>query len=243
MPTGVQGSAPGTLSTSRPRLTGCSPSASLAGSIASRTAYSSTWSGSGNCTMYPVHEGSALSSSTTASTSACVADAGSSRWMLAMPTSAQSLCLALTYQRLPGSSPTSSVPRPGRRPTAARAATRSVSSPRIAAAVALPSRIVAGTSDSLPETVRGRLRGPTLPVAGVPPRPPTAGGTHMTERDPVPPGTPPRPPAGASAYPSSGTGYTAPEYSDRPVAFRGPESLGGLLLILAGVAAGISLLL
>jgi hypothetical protein len=65
----------------------------------------------------------------------------------------------------------------------------------------------------------------------------------MTERDPVPPGTPPGPPAGASAYPSSGTGYTAPEYSDRPVAFRGPESLGGLLLILAGVAAGISLLL
>ena len=30
-----------------------------------------------------------------------------------MPISAQSWCLALTYQRLPGSSPTSTVPRPG----------------------------------------------------------------------------------------------------------------------------------
>ena len=38
------------------------------------------------------------------------------------------------------------------------------------------------------------------------------------------------------------TGATAPVYSDRPVAFRGPESLGGLLLILAGIAAAISLL-
>jgi hypothetical protein len=36
---------------------------------------------------------------------------------------------------------------------------------------------------------------------------------------------------------------TSPAYSERPVAFRRPESLGGLLLILAGIAAGISLLL
>jgi hypothetical protein len=36
---------------------------------------------------------------------------------------------------------------------------------------------------------------------------------------------------------------TAPEYSERPVALRHPEGLGGLLLILAGIAAGISLLL
>src|SRR3954468_16820053 len=53
--------------------------------------------------------------------------------------------------------------------------------------------------------------------------------------EPIPPARP-----GATAY---GAETTAPEYSDRPVAFRGPESLGGLLLILAGVAAGISLLL
>ena len=69
----------------------------------------------------------------------------------------------------------------------------------------------------------------------------------MTERDPVRPGTPPGQPVGATAYPAAGdpspAGRTAPQYSDRPVALRGPDSLGGLLLILAGIAAGISLLL
>jgi hypothetical protein len=67
----------------------------------------------------------------------------------------------------------------------------------------------------------------------------------MTERDPLPPGSPPGGPVGATAAaPAQGDpGATDPHYSDRPVAFRGPESLGGLLLILAGVAAGVSLLL
>src|SRR4051794_12166974 len=51
MPTGVQGSGPGTLSTSRPRLVGCSPSASFSGSIAARTAYSAMCRGSGSWTM------------------------------------------------------------------------------------------------------------------------------------------------------------------------------------------------
>jgi hypothetical protein len=69
----------------------------------------------------------------------------------------------------------------------------------------------------------------------------------MTEREPVRPGTSPGQPVGASAYtppadPVPG-GDTTPQYSDRPVPLRGPESLGGLLLILAGIAAGISLLL
>jgi hypothetical protein len=54
--------------------------------------------------------------------------------------------------------------------------------------------------------------------------------------EPLPPAQP-----GATAY--GGPEATAPPYDDRPVAFRGPESLGGLLLILAGIAAGISLLL
>ena len=36
---------------------------------------------------------------------------------------------------------------------------------------------------------------------------------------------------------------TAPDYSGEPVAYRRPESLGGLLLILAGIAAAISLAL
>jgi hypothetical protein len=52
------------------------------------------------------------------------------------------------------------------------------------------------------------------------------------------------PPVGATAYSGTATGqpdHTTPPYSDRPVAFRGPDSLGGLLLILAGIAAAISL--
>jgi hypothetical protein len=62
------------------------------------------------------------------------------------------------------------------------------------------------------------------------------------------------PPTGSSAYsgspaPAPGTATTdqqyetVPQYTDRPVAVRGPESLGGLLLILAGIAAALSLLL
>ena len=67
----------------------------------------------------------------------------------------------------------------------------------------------------------------------------------MTERDHVPPGTSPGGHLGAttSSHDPGASGYTAPHYSDGPVAFRGPESLGGLLLILAGIAAAISLLL
>jgi hypothetical protein len=62
----------------------------------------------------------------------------------------------------------------------------------------------------------------------------------MSEPEPVPPG--------GTAYTgavagSPAPGATSPEYSNRRVAFRGPDSLAGLLLILAGVAAGISLLL
>src|SRR5688500_13422770 len=165
--------------------------------------------------------------------------------MLAMPTSAQSLCLADTYQRLPGSSPTSSVPSPGRRPATSRAATRSVSSARIAAAVALPSRIVAGTPTVCPRTPQEPLHGPRLGRR-------TRAEEHMTERQdtspgmhPVSPGGTPGyapTPAGASAYPGSdyrtgpvhdtgpvygpGPGApsaTTPDYSPRPVAVRRPD--------------------
>ncbi|MFD2090273.1 hypothetical protein [Blastococcus deserti] len=66
----------------------------------------------------------------------------------------------------------------------------------------------------------------------------------MTERDPVRPDTSSH---AGSVAPAAGTPgastETAPDYSTRPVAFRGPESLGGLLLLLAGIAAAISLLL
>ena len=52
-------------------------------------------------------------------------------------------------------------------------------------------------------------------------------------------------PTGATSYGGApGTDHaTTPQYSDRPVGIRGPESLGGLLLILAGIAAGLSLLM
>ncbi|MBB3084843.1 hypothetical protein [Geodermatophilus sabuli] len=54
-----------------------------------------------------------------------------------------------------------------------------------------------------------------------------AGGAPPTA---VPPGQPP-----ASS--------TAPQYSTKPVTVRRPDALAGLLLVLAGVAAGVSLLL
>ena len=48
---------------------------------------------------------------------------------------------------------------------------------------------------------------------------------------------------GATAAPATQQfpAATAPDYSPRPVAVRGPDSLGGLLLILAGIAAAVSL--
>jgi hypothetical protein len=60
---------------------------------------------------------------------------------------------------------------------------------------------------------------------------------------------PEHPPAGATAWSGAATPdaappeHTSPDYAAGPVAFRGPESLGGLLLVLAGIAAAISLLL
>ena len=54
----------------------------------------------------------------------------------------------------------------------------------------------------------------------------------------------PTQPVGATAYGGSAPPEpTAPPYSEKPVAFRHPESVGGLILILAGIAAGVSLLL
>jgi hypothetical protein len=57
----------------------------------------------------------------------------------------------------------------------------------------------------------------------------------MTEREQVP--------IWAAAASDPPPGGTAPAYSAEPVARRGPESLGGLLLILAGIAAAVSLVL
>jgi hypothetical protein len=83
----------------------------------------------------------------------------------------------------------------------------------------------------------------------------------VSERDDTMPGNPVGRPygsgGGSTAYPGPAAsqyppGYapqgdpstaTAPEYSTRPVAYRRPDILAGLLLILAGVAAAISLVL
>ena len=59
----------------------------------------------------------------------------------------------------------------------------------------------------------------------------------------VPPSGPTNGTQGATAYGGAPPEPTAPPYSDRPVVLRGPESLGGLLLILAGIAAAVSLVL
>ena len=74
----------------------------------------------------------------------------------------------------------------------------------------------------------------------------------MTDRQDTSPGTGPVPSGGATAYggtapdpapdPAPAT-TTAPDYSPRPVAVRRADVLGALLLLLAGVAAAVSLLL
>jgi hypothetical protein len=59
---------------------------------------------------------------------------------------------------------------------------------------------------------------------------------QMTESDPG------RPAGATAAQPTQQfPAATEPDYSPRPVAVRGPDSLGGLLLILAGIAAAVSL--
>src|SRR6478735_2233920 len=78
-----------------------------------------------------------------ARTSASLAVAGRSTRIDSMPTSAQSRCLPATYEREPGSSPTSSVPRPGTTPFARSAAMRDASSDLTAVAVATPSSVMA----------------------------------------------------------------------------------------------------
>ena len=61
----------------------------------------------------------------------------------------------------------------------------------------------------------------------------------MTDRQ----DTSPVPYGGATASGPGSPAATAPDYSPRPVAVRRPDVLGGLLLLLAGVAAAVSLLL
>ena len=96
MPAGVHGNGPGVPSTRRPRLTGCSPSTSLAGSTASRARSSSRPGGSGSCTRKALTVGSALKRAMTSITSSCVAVAGRCSPTEYMPMVAQSSCFSAT---------------------------------------------------------------------------------------------------------------------------------------------------
>jgi hypothetical protein len=78
-------------------------------------------------------------------------------------------------------------------------------------------------------------------------QPPAAGARGADDRRDTIPGMPPLGGPGAGR-PTGGSGpppapYAAPEPSARPVRVRRPDSLAGLLLLLAGIAAGLSLLL
>lgn len=87
-------------------------------------------------------------------------------------------------------------------------------------------------------------------MAAVPPLPPSrptaayrAVGTPAVGNRPYPGQGYPAPSRPGDPYAGEPGGVTAPDYSGRPVAFRRPDAVAGLLLLLAGVAAGVSLLL
>ena len=68
----------------------------------------------------------------------------------------------------------------------------------------------------------------------------------MSEREQLPPETVAYPavPGGATAYgASSATGTTTPEYSSAPTPAKRQDPVGSLILLVAGIAAGVSLLL
>jgi hypothetical protein len=90
------------------------------------------------------------------------------------------------------------------------------------------------------------------------PRPPTAEELQMTERDQTPPhgsatvGAQPARTPSEPRYVSSGAHgpvggsenyYTAPKYTTTPIALRRPDAFAALMLVLAGIAAAISLFL
>ena len=97
--------------------------------------------------------------SITASTSAWVAVAGRSTRIDSMPTSAQSLCLAPTYQCEPGSSPTRTVPSPGTTPRSRSLATRGLELGLDRLRVAVPSSFCAVMVSSSCQGVSGRSGG------------------------------------------------------------------------------------
>src|SRR5271154_376996 len=106
----------------------------------------------------------------TASSSAWPTSAGRCSWTETMPTSAQSACFMATYRALAGSSPTRTVPRPGRIPAFFSSAVASATSARMRAATVSPFRSWADTtflSLSVPEVaLGGEHHGGALLVGG-----------------------------------------------------------------------------
>ncbi|CRH74503.1 Uncharacterised protein [Chlamydia trachomatis] len=125
--------------TSSPKLYGCIPSQSFAGSIASIIFLESTPFGKGNCTIKPVQEGSLFNFSTAVRISYSLASSGKSHRIERIPTSSQSLCFPATYFNEPGSLPTKSVPSPGLMPFSLSFSTLFFKSLLILAASAFPS--------------------------------------------------------------------------------------------------------
>src|SRR5689334_23002414 len=154
-PSGVQGRSPGSPATRCPWLTGWSPSTSFSGDSASSTARASSGAGSGSCTRMPWTSPRRPSSRTSATSSCCPTLAARRCPKERIPTSAHAFSLLPTYRRDAGSSPTSTVARPGTTSRAASRATRSRTSLRTAAATLLPSIVCPTEEIPVPPFYRG----------------------------------------------------------------------------------------
>ena len=86
-PAGVAGRKSGSPMSILPTLDGWKQSTSFEGSMASITASSSMWSGSGSCTRYPCIDGSAFSSATFLRSSSWVVSFGMTIVIDLMPSS------------------------------------------------------------------------------------------------------------------------------------------------------------
>jgi hypothetical protein len=115
MPAGVHGASTSSSPMARrPTFTGWNPSTSLAGSMAWMISSSSIWSGSGSWTRIPWISGSAFSPWTTPSSSSWGVSEGSVICFEWKPALSAAFPFIRTYWWLAGSSPTSTVARPGR---------------------------------------------------------------------------------------------------------------------------------
>ena len=164
MPAGVHDTGPGMPRASRPTLVGWSPSTSLSGSTAIRTASKSTWPGAGYCTSMPSTDGSALSRSTASIACAVVQSVGRWTWGLSIPSSSALRIFIPTYRAEGPSSPIKTVASPGVCPAAMSALIRGSRSENTASATGAPGIITAVTTGSY----AGHTAAPVRQSGGVP---------------------------------------------------------------------------